>query len=107
MFLQYEDLKKDLPKEIRKVANFLNKSLSDQQVEILNQHLSFESMRNNKSVNYEMIQELNKKYNLTQGEGIFMRSGRVGDYKAHMTDEMIQQFDEWTKKNTEGTGLNY
>ncbi|CAH0554476.1 unnamed protein product [Brassicogethes aeneus] len=107
LFITYEDMKKDLPSVIKTVSAFLEKNLTEEQVHLLTAHLSFESMKNNKAVNYEMIQELNKKYNLTNGEGTFMRSGIVGDHKAHMSESMIKKFDLWTKENTKNTQLNY
>ncbi|KAG5891566.1 hypothetical protein JTB14_015833 [Gonioctena quinquepunctata] len=107
LFLKYEEMIQDLPSVIRKVSEFLEKPLSDDQVEVLGDHLSFASMKNNPSVNYEMVIELNRKFNLIECEGTFMRSGKVGDYKAKMSEEVIREFDEWTKEHTEGTGLGY
>nr|XP_023014297.1 amine sulfotransferase-like isoform X1 [Leptinotarsa decemlineata]XP_023014298.1 amine sulfotransferase-like isoform X2 [Leptinotarsa decemlineata] len=105
LFLKYEEMVKDLPAIIRKVAEFLEKPLSDDQVEVLSSHLSFESMKKNPAVNYEMVVSLNRKYNLIHCEGSFMRSGKVGDYKAKMSPEVICKFDEWTKEHTEGLDL--
>lgn len=103
LFLRYEDMKKDLPKVIKKVADFLEKSLSEEQIQILTKHLSFESMKNNPAVNYEPVCELNRKFKLIDEKGVFMRSGTVGGYKTMMTPETIQQFDEWEKEKTCGT----
>lgn len=100
-------MRKDLDAAIRKVANFLNKKLTDEQVEKLKEHLSFESMKNNRSVNYETLVELNSKFKLVDGEGSFMRSGAVGGYKQAMTPELIEKFDKWTLENTKGTGFSF
>eukprot|EP00794_Sanderia_malayensis_P009823 gene9823-10831_t len=43
--LFYEDMKKDLQTSIRKVASFLGRELTDDQVESLEDHLSFKSMK--------------------------------------------------------------
>lgn len=107
LFLRYEDMIKDLPKIIRQVADFLDKPLTDEKVELLNNHLSFANMKNNPAVNFELIVSLNRKYNLIDCEGEFMRSGKVGDYKAKMTLEMIKKFDEWTEENTRDTGFSF
>jgi hypothetical protein len=103
LFLKFEDMKKDLPKVIRQVAEFLERPLSEEQVEILTKHLSFESMKQNPAVNYELVCNLNKQFNLTEGGGAFMRSGTVGGYKGMMSEEMIQRFDDWIEENLKGT----
>ena len=36
-----------------------------------------------------------------------MRSGTVGNFKAHMTPEIIAEFDAWTKRKIQGSGLDY
>lgn len=96
-------MKKDLPKIIEQVACFLERSLSQVQIQILAQHLSFESMKNNPAVNYELVCELNRKFQLIDEKGVFMRSGSVGGYKTMMSSKIIQQFDEWEKEKTNGT----
>lgn len=109
LFLKYEDMRKDLDNVIRKVAAFMEKQLSEEQIEKLKGHLSFESMKNNRSVNYEGLVELNTKFGLVEPEreGAFMRSGSVGGYKAVMSPELIEKFDAWTAANTRGTGLTF
>ncbi|XP_059489703.1 luciferin sulfotransferase-like isoform X2 [Neocloeon triangulifer] len=111
LFVKYEDMKNDLPSVIRKTAEFLGKNLSDAKVEILTEHLSFNSMKNNPAVNYEDVVEINRKYNLIDKEeiekGAFMRKGSVGDYKGQMSKDMISRFDNWTETNLKGTGLSF
>lgn len=48
----------DLPGSIRRVAKFLGKELTQQQMERLCDHLSFENFKNNKSVNFEELREV-------------------------------------------------
>ncbi|KAG8228144.1 hypothetical protein J437_LFUL002800, partial [Ladona fulva] len=50
LFLFYEDMKKDLPSVIRKVAEFCNKILSEEQISKLSDHLKIEKLRNNPSM---------------------------------------------------------
>ncbi|PSN58315.1 hypothetical protein C0J52_00108 [Blattella germanica] len=84
LFLKFEDLKK-----------------------VLTDHLSFSSMKNNPAVNYEAAIEINRKFNLTHGQGHFMRSGQVGNYKEEMSPELIAKFDRWTQENLAGSGLSF
>ncbi|KAJ8968177.1 hypothetical protein NQ314_002436 [Rhamnusium bicolor] len=71
LFLKYEEMIKDLPAIIRKVAQFLEKDLTDEQVDRLSDHLSFTNMKNNPSVNYEKLVAFNKKYEFTNFDGSF------------------------------------
>jgi len=105
LIIKYEDMKKDLAVVIKQVATFLDKQLTDRQIEELLKHLSFESMKNNKAVNVEDLIQLRKKKNLTIGDGSFIRSGTVGKYKEEMSAETIKKFGDWIKKNTEGTSF--
>lgn len=102
-------MKKDLPSVIRKVAAFLNKEIKDDQMEKLVQHLSFEQMKKNMSVNpvtmVNVVKQCTK--DVYEADGSFMRSGQVGSYKAEMTEEMIDIMDKWIQKNTAGTGLTF
>ncbi|EFA11828.1 luciferin sulfotransferase [Tribolium castaneum] len=103
LFLKYEDMKRDLSKVIQKVSEFLERPLNDEQVEILLEHLSFEKMKQNPAVNKEDMIDIFKKHNLTNSDGQFFRSGKIGDYKVTMSSGMIKRFDEWIKRNTEGS----
>lgn len=97
----------DLPSVIKEVADFLEKSLTVEQIKILTNHLSFDNMKNNPAVNYEMVVDLNKKFKLIETEGSFMRSGKVGDYKAKMSPEIVRRFDEWIEKNIKNTDFSF
>ncbi|KAF7265623.1 hypothetical protein GWI33_020976 [Rhynchophorus ferrugineus] len=107
LFLKYEDMKKDLPSAVRQTAAFLNKGLTENQIDSLTYHLSFDSMKNNPAVNYELVTELNKKYKLIEYEGAFMRSGSVGGYKTCMSPDIIEEFDRWIYTNTKNTDFHY
>lgn len=107
LFLKYEDMTEDLPKIIKQVAAFLEKPLTEEQINMLTNHLSFANMKNNPAVNFELIVSLNRKYHLIDVEGEFMRAGKVGEYKAKMSPELIKKFDDWTEENTRGTGFSF
>jgi len=103
LIIKYEDMKNDLPSVIRKVARFLDKIITDAQIEQLTKHLSFESMKNNQAVNAEDSLSFRKEKNLTIGDGAFLREGRVGQYKEELSDETVKKFDAWIKENLDGT----
>jgi hypothetical protein len=103
LLLKYEEMKHDLRKVIRQVSLFLERPLTDEQVEILNQHLTFDKMKQNPAVNYEELFAPIKKNRKIGEEEKFMRKGIVGDYKNAMSADMIRAFDEWIEKNIQNT----
>ncbi|KAL1491374.1 hypothetical protein ABEB36_011981 [Hypothenemus hampei] len=107
LFLKYEDMKRDLPSSIRKVAEFLDKNISDEHLATLADHLSFENMKNNPAVNYDWLVKMSNMAKRDGGMAPFMRQGKVGGYKEVLTKEMIEKFEIWTKEHTIETGLNY
>lgn len=90
---------------IRKVVTFLGKSLTDDQIAALADHLSFEKMKNNPAVNKKTNSEWLKHYKFSNVDHI--RSGKTGSYKEMMSPEMISRFDRWIDENTKGTGLTW
>ena len=60
LFLTYEEMQRDLPAVIRKVSGFLNKSMTEDDVTKLADHLSFKNMKENKAVNLEDLVAISK-----------------------------------------------
>nr|UKB93136.1 sulfotransferase 1 family member D1-like protein [Callinectes sapidus] len=104
LFVRFEDMKEDLPSMVQKVADFLGKELNAEEVMRIADHCSFGSMSKNKAVNNEtIIAPENEK---AQGMK-FMRKGKVGDWKNHLTESQIKAFKEWTFKHLEGSDFPY
>ena len=101
--LFFEDMKKDMASTVKKVAKFLGKTVSDEEVEAVAGHLSFKQMRNNPAVN----KEERKKLGLFTGEGCLMRKGEVGDWKNYFTDEMNRRMDEAIERHFKPIGLEF
>ncbi len=103
--LFYEDMKKDLKGNIRRLASFLQKDLTDNQIQDLVEHLSFETMKASPAVNNEAL----RKIYCTDPDapGSFFRKGEVGDWKNYFTDEMNKRVDERITKYFRGTGLEF
>ena len=101
--LFYEELKADLAGVIRKVGKFLGKEITEEQVGILVDHLSFKKMKQNKSVNLEGLQD----GKILKKEGNFIRKGEVGDWKNYFTDEMSKRMDEAIEKYLKPIGLEF
>lgn len=102
LFLKYEDMMKDPWTHVKKIAEFLGKDLTDQQVSSITETTSFKNMKSNKTVNYEYFTEMR-----TEGATPFMRKGKVGDWKNHFTVAESERMDKEYKKKFGGTGLTH
>lgn len=104
LFVTFEEMKQDLRGVIHRVAAHLNKDPTDEQVDQLERHLSFDSMKDNKWVNKE-----NLGYHRRKGEDgesqSFMRRGETGDWKNHLSDDVAKKMDDWMEENLRDTGL--
>lgn len=93
-------MKKDLKSVIKNVAKFLEKDLTDDDIEKLSKHLTFQNMKNMTSL------EITKgctdddpgKANLK-----FFRKGVVGDHKNDMSLEISKEFDKWIEEHVSET----
>ncbi|XP_028136794.1 sulfotransferase 1 family member D1-like [Diabrotica virgifera virgifera] len=107
LFIQYEQMKKDSRAAIRKIAKFLEKDVTDDDVESLNNFLQFSNMKENRACNCEVLLDKKggKKYFEKAGYH-FIRKGEVGDWKNHMTPEIEDKFDDYIKRRTFETDCN-
>nr|DBA17279.1 TPA: hypothetical protein GDO54_002753 [Pyxicephalus adspersus] len=103
LYLFYEDLKENPKREIRKMLQFLEIKMTDDIVEKIVHHTSFEEMKNNDMVNYKTIAN----DVLDQTTTTFMRKGLAGDWKNYFTVAQNKTFDEDYKKQMSGTNLHF
>jgi len=92
LFLFYEDMKRNLKQEVKKAMKFLDKNYFEAEIDKLCDHLSFESMKNNPSCNFEdllaMLRELHISNGLTAIDGFsFIRKGQIGSHKEELTED--------------------
>jgi len=109
MFIFYEDMKKDLKSVIRKVSTFLQKQLTEDQVDILNGHLQFDSMKDNPAVNKQaVIDGLGKATGIPGiGDGKFMNKGKAGGWRSKLTEQQIETIKAWEQKHLHNTDLTF
>ncbi|KAK4317457.1 hypothetical protein Pmani_011460 [Petrolisthes manimaculis] len=101
-------MKADLPDVVRRVAKFLGRAVSETEVGRLAEHCSFNSMSKNKAVNNENLMAATNESNRSDSGNLkFMRKGKVGDWKKHLTEKQQKAFKEWTDKNLNGTDFPY
>lgn len=108
LVLKYEDMKKDLRGTLRKIANHLDKDLSERDINSLCDFLSVKNMRENKGCNLQGFIDKQKGSNYYKRSGEhFIRKGIVGDWKNYMSPELSEKFDKWIEENTRNTDLTF
>nr|XP_058947554.1 uncharacterized protein LOC131775458 [Pocillopora verrucosa] len=98
LFLKYEDLKKDLPSQVRLTANFLNKPLSENIINRIAEQCSFNGMT--KDLSRYMV-------HVNESQTSILRKGVVGDWKNYFTPELNERFEKEVLSKIEGTGLEF
>jgi len=82
--------------------------MPDDQLLVLENHLSFENMKKNRAVNHvPFIELMCKAMDISISERNFIRSGIVGEGKTKMTPEFVKMFDEWEEKCLGKSGLKF
>ncbi|XP_059057000.1 sulfotransferase 1C4-like [Achroia grisella] len=102
LFLFYEELYKDLPAAVRRVSQFLNKTVTEEQILKLCDHLHIDNFRNNKSVNLDELEKIGYIKN-----GHFIRKGKAGGWRSHFDEEMTQQAERWMKEKLGDVGIQF
>ena len=100
-FVKYEDLKANPKEEIAKMAQYLGKSFKDDQLDLIVNECSFESMRKNPMTNYENIPSFD--HSISK----FIRKGEVGDWRNHFTEEQSQYVDSLCEEYLTPHGLEW
>lgn len=105
LFLKYEDMKTEPLLCTKRIAEFLGQPFSLQEeengiVQEIVKLCSFESMSN-----LEVNRNGKSRVRAEVKNDVFFRQGKVGDWKNHLTDEMIERLDQITNHKFDGTGL--
>ena len=107
LFLKYEDVKGDTKDAIETIARFLGRSLTDDQVERLENFLHVDKMRHNPGMNMGSFVARCREFGHMNGGEYFIRKGVTGDWKNYMSESLSVKFDMWMEERTKGTNLTF
>ncbi|XP_075801826.1 amine sulfotransferase-like isoform X1 [Microtus pennsylvanicus] len=105
MFLSYEDMKKDLRGSVLKICSFLEKELSEEDVDAVVRQATFQNMKSDPRANYEDI--IKKEIGTRNDQGTFLRKGTIGDWKHHLTVDQNERFDRIFNRNMKNIPLKF
>ncbi|XP_068105099.1 sulfotransferase 1C1-like [Hyperolius riggenbachi] len=103
LYTFYEDIKKNPQQEIRKVAKFLGKELSEDVLNKIAKLTTFEVMKTNPMANASGF----PKELVAQSEKCFMRKGKVGDWKTLFSAQQLEIFEADYKQQMSNTTLTF
>ncbi|XP_038075385.1 sulfotransferase 1C2-like [Patiria miniata] len=104
LLLRFEDIKKDLRGTVQRISNFLGKSFSDDVIDDITDHCTFENMKKNPMTNPDTL--LHKIFGEQEGRS-FMRKGGVGDWKAHLSESQGKAIDDLCRDKLTSHGLTF
>ncbi|GBP28014.1 Sulfotransferase family cytosolic 1B member 1 [Eumeta japonica] len=104
LFLFYEEMYKDLPGVVRRVAKFFEKEYSDEQIQKLCEHLKIDKMKKNKSVHPEWLQASPL---VQEGAESFIRKGKAGGWQEYFDEEMSAEAEKWMQENLKKTDMRF
>lgn len=104
MVVKYEDMIKRPHEEVRKIAKFLGKEISEEDVREVVYRTSFDKMKDNPKANYSWLDEAGVR---DDNEAQFMRKGKIGDWKNSYSEELSKVADMLYEQNFGGTGLQH
>ena len=88
LLLTYEDMHADLRAVVLKLAAFLGKELTGEQVAAIVEHCQFQQMKHNPATSAAQMSKV-------AGETDFMRKGQVGDWHNYLSEEQNRRMDAW------------
>ncbi|XP_050663980.1 sulfotransferase 1C4-like [Leptidea sinapis] len=102
LFLSYNELTRDFPSTLKRMATFFNKEYTNDQIDELCGHLSFDNFKNNESVNRSSTYH---KLGYVNNENPFIRKGKAGGWREYFDDEMTKEADRWISEHFADIGL--
>lgn len=102
LFVTYEELHQEPRSTIRKLSEFLGRTLGPKEEDIILEHSSFSFMSQSNMVNYSLL----SKEIIDQSQGKFLRKGVVGNWREYFTPELNEKFNAVYQSKMGDSGLS-
>ena len=102
LFLKFEDMKKDLPTAVARIAKFIECDVTGEVITKVAEKTSFDEMKNDDTTNYSWVPP-----EFFKPGTPFMRKGEVGDWKNYFTPEQSAEMDKICRERLNGSGLEF
>uniref|UniRef100_A0A6E8WBN7 Sulfotransferase domain-containing protein n=1 Tax=Anopheles coluzzii TaxID=1518534 RepID=A0A6E8WBN7_ANOCL len=110
LFLHFEEMKRNNAAVLKRACEFLGKSYSQEELQRLEQHLSFEVMKTNDSANNSILLKLMKSISATDDNKDsfqFMRKGMVGSHREELSSEYIERLNAYIGRQLRGSSFKF
>ncbi|XP_030843935.1 sulfotransferase 1C3 [Strongylocentrotus purpuratus] len=104
---KYEDFHKDLRGSIKRVADFLDRPLSDENLNKIVELTEMKGMQKTYQQLEEKMGATGRSMTRLFGQLPFLRKGKVGGWKDEFTVAENEYFDKVYQQNMEGSGLEF
>ena len=101
LLLQYEDMKRDLPQAVSRIASFMGVELSEDIVAKIADLTRFEEMKRDKTANKSWV----KHFCTEEGKPEFLRKGIVGDWKNFLSAKQSAEMDRKCAEKLKDTDI--
>uniref|UniRef100_A0A0A1X0U6 Amine sulfotransferase n=1 Tax=Zeugodacus cucurbitae TaxID=28588 RepID=A0A0A1X0U6_ZEUCU len=106
-YTSFERMKLNLRQVIEDICKFLNKTISEAQMQQMLQHLSFEEMKKNPKLNHHWeFEQLRAKFKTEYEDNNFVRRGKAGGYKDELSADIIAKLDDMIQRNLDHYDLS-
>ncbi|KAL2084470.1 hypothetical protein ACEWY4_019988 [Coilia grayii] len=103
LHITYEEMVEDLKGAVRCISDFLGQKMSEETLEKVVSHCSFNTMKTNSMSNYSLVpQEV-----LDTKKSNFLRKGISGDWKNHFSPEQEAKFSTVIKEEIRGSDIKF
>ncbi|XP_057376853.1 sulfotransferase 1A3-like isoform X1 [Daphnia carinata] len=104
LFLFYEEMKQNLRAVVERVAAHLNKTINEEQMIRVLDHLSFKRLAEGEAAESAKAKAMGV---INEDAGTFFRKGKAGDWKNHYSPELNERIDKWMEDNLAGCDLKF
>ncbi|XP_044758929.1 uncharacterized protein LOC123316773 [Coccinella septempunctata] len=93
LILFYEEVNKDKRAAIKKIADFLGKNLTDEELRTLLDHVDIKKFKENKSLNNDHLVDAG--LYVKNDNSSFIRKGKTGGWREIFNEEMNEEINKW------------